>query len=143
AESRLLRGGDALLVEGQAAALEAGMDSVVAEGADDVEPVAAEEGLAADDRHLPNAQPSKLPHHVEALLGGQLRRTGFPRPRSAVHALEIARQRDLPYGVDRMTASPVVLGCVAVRQLSRFHGRLLVDGRFQFLDGLAEIALLL
>src|SRR5205823_9112645 len=71
AQPRLLRAADALLVEGEAAALQAGMDAVAAEGADDVEPVAAEESLAADDRHLPHAQSSKLPHHVEALLGGQ------------------------------------------------------------------------
>src|ERR1043165_2030941 len=143
AEPGLLRGADALFVEGQAAALQAGVDAVLGERADDVEPVAAEEGLAADDRHLAHAQPGKLPHHVQALLGGQLRRPGLARPRSAVDALEVAGQRDLPHGGERMTARPVVLGCVAMRQLSRFHRRLLVERGFQLLDGLAEVALFL
>src|SRR5437763_1146752 len=83
----------------------------------EVEAAAAEEGLARDGRSPPHSQWSRLPHHVEAFLSGQRRRTGLARPRSAVDAFEVARQRDLPYGVDRMAACPVVLGWVSVRQL--------------------------
>ena len=119
AQPRLLGAADALFVEGEAAALQAGMDAMAAEGADDVEPVAAEEGLAADDGHFAHAKPGELPHDVQALLGRQLRRPRFARPRPAVHALQIAGERDLPDCVDGMAARVVLFVRVAMRQLSR------------------------
>jgi hypothetical protein len=68
---------------------------------DDVDPIVAEVRLAPDDRHLTHLQRRHLIDEVEALLGAQLVGPVAAGARAAVSAREVARERDLPHGVER------------------------------------------
>jgi hypothetical protein len=94
---------------------------MVADGADDLQPVAAHERLAADERDLAGAQRRQLAHHAQRLLRRQLVGARLARSRAAVMALEVARERDLPYHVHGHQAAHVGFGDVAVRRAALGH----------------------
>jgi hypothetical protein len=99
-EPGLLRRRDALAREPAAARGGRHDHPAATDGADDVEPIVAEIGLAADERDLLDAEVRHLVDEVETLGGGELLGALVAGARAAVPAGEIALQRDLPHGVD-------------------------------------------
>jgi protein gp37 len=67
-----------------------------ADFADQLRPVATHVRLTADDCYLARAESRHLADEVEAFLGGEFSRTTLSGARSAVLALQIARQSNLP-----------------------------------------------
>src|SRR5205823_10693878 len=91
-------------------------DAVIADGPDQLQPVRAHVGLAADERDLPRAEPRALADDVETLFGRQLVRPAVAGARAAVGALQIAGESNLPHYVHRPAVREVVVGAVALRE---------------------------
>jgi hypothetical protein len=76
-------------------------DAALAAAPDDLEPVVAQIGLAADQRDLFHGHRGHLVDEVQRLGGVQLVRAGLAGAGAAVQAPKVTAERDLPDGVDR------------------------------------------
>ena len=111
AESGLRRRGDALLVQVAPAAGHRASHVVFSNSANDVEPVVAEIGFAANQRDLTRAEPCELLlDDVDALGCRQLFLSCRARTRATMAALQVAGEGDFPNGVCRPVGENVIDG---------------------------------
>ena len=108
-EAGLDRGLDLGAGQRAAAGLEPASDAGVRHRPDDVEPVAAQIGLAADQADLARAERGQLGDDRADLVERQLVAARPAGARAAMGAAQIAGEGQLPDDMDRMAAPPVEL----------------------------------
>ncbi len=93
--------------QGPAPGLQAAADAGVGHRLDDVEPIAAQIGLAADQADLPRAEHGEVRDHRADFVERELVAARAPGARAAMGAAQIAGERQLPDDMDGMAARAV------------------------------------
>ena len=106
-QARLDRGLDLGAGQGAAAGLQPAPDAGIGHRLDDVEPVAAQIGLAADQADLARAERGELGDDRADLVQRQLVAARLAGARAAMRAAQIAGEGQLPDDMDRMPALAV------------------------------------
>ncbi len=89
-----------------------------ADGADQLQPVLAQVGLAADEGDLADAEFGHLAHEIESFVGAQLIGARVACTRAAVAAGEVAPERDLPDSVNGTPCAVDGTGFVVKREIA-------------------------
>ena len=99
---------DPLLGQAPGAGLHAAVNAKPGDFRGDLQPVAAQIGLAADQRDFPGSGGRELANDVDAFGRRQFVRAPLSGPRSAVTAFQVAGERDFPDDMDRHVGTPVL-----------------------------------